>query len=75
MSLSFYSFGPMSFTRAYINFKNRDDIIKFRDQFDGYCFVDSRGNFSNTLHCFSCELLKETDSHLVSWSASPCISF
>ena len=54
MSLSFYSFGPMSFTRAYISFKNRDDIIKFRDQFDGYCFVDSRGNFSNTLHRFSC---------------------
>lgn len=37
------SFGPLSFSRAYINFKNRDDIIKFRDQFDGYCFVDSRG--------------------------------
>ncbi|XP_068733885.1 regulator of nonsense transcripts 3B-like [Montipora capricornis] len=37
------SFGPMSFSRAYINFKNRDDIVKFRDQFDGYCFVDNRG--------------------------------
>ena len=42
--LFFDSFGPLSFSRAYINFKNRDDIIKFRDQFDGYCFVDGRGN-------------------------------
>lgn len=37
------SFGPISFARAYINFKNRDDIVKFRDQFDGYRFVNSKG--------------------------------
>lgn len=47
--LSVYSFGPVSFSRAYINFKNRDDIIKFRDQFDGYCFVDSRGMLRNSI--------------------------
>lgn len=47
--LSLYSFGPISFSRAYINFKNRDDIIKFRDQFDGYCFVDSRGTLKNIM--------------------------
>lgn len=38
------SFGPMCFSRAYINFKNRDDIVNFRDQYDGYRFVDNRGN-------------------------------
>ncbi|CAH3184993.1 unnamed protein product, partial [Porites evermanni] len=43
------SFGPISFARAYINFKNRDDIIKFRDQFDGYRFVNSKGIFSSFL--------------------------
>ena len=34
----------MCFSRAYINFKNRDDIVNFRDQYDGYRFVDNRGN-------------------------------
>ncbi|XP_072433627.1 regulator of nonsense transcripts 3A isoform X3 [Chiloscyllium punctatum] len=30
-------------TRAYINFKNPDDIILFRDRFDGYIFIDNKG--------------------------------
>ncbi|XP_059820326.1 regulator of nonsense transcripts 3A isoform X6 [Hypanus sabinus] len=28
--------------RAYINFKNPDDIILFRDRFDGYIFIDNK---------------------------------
>ncbi|EDO29814.1 predicted protein, partial [Nematostella vectensis] len=37
------SFGPVLFSRAYINFKNQEDIIKFRDQFDGSSFFDNKG--------------------------------
>ncbi|KAF2975875.1 hypothetical protein EK904_008932 [Melospiza melodia maxima] len=31
------------FSRAYINFKNQEDIVLFRDRFDGYVFVDHKG--------------------------------
>ncbi|CAG5989511.1 regulator of nonsense transcripts 3B [Menidia menidia] len=34
---------PHLFARAYINFKNQDDIVLFRDRFDGYVFIDNRG--------------------------------
>ncbi|KAF0306034.1 Regulator of nonsense transcripts 3A [Amphibalanus amphitrite] len=34
---------PHAFSRAYINFSNMDDIITFRDRFDGYVFVDKQG--------------------------------
>ncbi|XP_060682947.1 regulator of nonsense transcripts 3A [Hemiscyllium ocellatum] len=34
---------PHLFSRAYINFKNPDDIILFRDRFDGYIFIDNKG--------------------------------
>ncbi|XP_023650681.1 regulator of nonsense transcripts 3B [Paramormyrops kingsleyae] len=34
---------PHLFSRAYISFKNQDDIVLFRDRFDGYVFVDNRG--------------------------------
>ncbi|XP_067903296.1 regulator of nonsense transcripts 3B [Heterodontus francisci] len=34
---------PHIFSRAYINFKNQEDIVLFRDQFDGYVFIDSKG--------------------------------
>lgn len=38
------SLGPSnSFTRAYINFKSQTDIFTFRDKFDGYVFVDKKG--------------------------------
>ena len=30
--------------RAYINFKNDEDVFNFRNRFDGYVFVDARGN-------------------------------
>ncbi|TRY66220.1 hypothetical protein DNTS_006062 [Danionella cerebrum] len=34
---------PHLFSRAYINFKNPEDIIIFRDRFDGYVFIDNKG--------------------------------
>lgn len=37
------SLSPHAFTRAYINIKNPDDIITFRDKFDGYVLVDQKG--------------------------------
>ena len=37
------SLGPNAFSRAYINFLNYEDVASFRDKFDGYVFVDSKG--------------------------------
>nr|XP_035150990.2 regulator of nonsense transcripts 3A isoform X6 [Callithrix jacchus]XP_035150993.2 regulator of nonsense transcripts 3A isoform X6 [Callithrix jacchus]XP_054108072.1 regulator of nonsense transcripts 3A isoform X6 [Callithrix jacchus]XP_054108075.1 regulator of nonsense transcripts 3A isoform X6 [Callithrix jacchus]XP_054108077.1 regulator of nonsense transcripts 3A isoform X6 [Callithrix jacchus] len=34
---------PHLYSRAYINFRNPDDILLFRDRFDGYVFLDSKG--------------------------------
>ncbi|XP_075040401.1 regulator of nonsense transcripts 3B [Mixophyes fleayi] len=34
---------PHMFSRAYINFKSQDDIVLFRDRFDGYVFIDPKG--------------------------------
>ncbi|KAJ0002832.1 hypothetical protein NQD34_007981 [Periophthalmus magnuspinnatus] len=34
---------PHLFARAYINFKNQEDIVLFRDRFDGYVFIDGKG--------------------------------
>ncbi|MBN3323776.1 REN3B protein, partial [Atractosteus spatula] len=34
---------PHLFSRAYINFKNQEDIMLFRDRFDGYVFIDNKG--------------------------------
>ncbi|XP_029424865.1 regulator of nonsense transcripts 3B isoform X3 [Nannospalax galili] len=31
------------YARAYINFKNQEDILLFRDRFDGYVFLDNKG--------------------------------
>lgn len=39
-----WSLGTEATCRAYIIFKNTDDIYLFRDRFDGYVFVDNRGN-------------------------------
>lgn len=38
------SLGVNAFTRAYINFMNPAEIFNFRDKFDGYVFIDSKGN-------------------------------
>ncbi|KAM6178232.1 regulator of nonsense transcripts 3A [Rhynchocyon petersi] len=32
---------PHLYSRAYINFRNPDDILLFRDRFDGYIFIDN----------------------------------
>ncbi|XP_060042416.1 regulator of nonsense transcripts 3B-like [Erinaceus europaeus] len=34
---------PHTYSRAYINFKNQQDILLFRDRFDRYIFLDSQG--------------------------------
>jgi hypothetical protein len=41
---SIFSLGVNAFSRAYINFQNYEDIANFRDKFDGYIFVDAKGN-------------------------------
>uniref|UniRef100_A0A8C8WJ33 UPF3A regulator of nonsense mediated mRNA decay n=1 Tax=Panthera leo TaxID=9689 RepID=A0A8C8WJ33_PANLE len=37
-----FSLYPHLYSRAYINFRNPDDILLFRDRFDGYIFIDSK---------------------------------
>ncbi|RUS72367.1 hypothetical protein EGW08_019865, partial [Elysia chlorotica] len=37
------SLGPNAFSRAYVNFLAPEDIFIFRDKFDGYVFLDSKG--------------------------------
>ena len=39
-----YSLGQDVFCRAYINFVNQEDIFIFQEKFDGYVFVDTKGN-------------------------------
>ncbi|KAL6043454.1 hypothetical protein STEG23_020938 [Scotinomys teguina] len=39
----FYTLYPHLYSRAYINFRNPDDILLFRDRFDGYIFVGNKG--------------------------------
>ncbi|XP_055837786.1 regulator of nonsense transcripts 3B [Episyrphus balteatus] len=38
-----WSLGFDATCRAYITFKNHEDIFLFRDRFDGYVFVDTKG--------------------------------
>lgn len=38
------SLGNFAFCRAYINFVHMEDVYIFKDKFDGYVFVDSKGN-------------------------------
>jgi len=40
----FDSLGQHAFSRAYINLVNQHDVSVFIEKFDGYVFVDSRGN-------------------------------
>lgn len=37
------SLEPHAFSRAYINFVHPEDILNFTEKFDGYVFVDSKG--------------------------------
>lgn len=36
--------GQYAFSRAYICFKNHQDVFNFRDRFDNYVFLDSKSN-------------------------------
>ena len=38
-----------SFSRAYINFTNVQDVFLFKEKFDGYVFIDRNGNESQCL--------------------------
>lgn len=38
------SLGQHAFSRGYINFLNPNDIFIFKDKFDGYTFLDNKGN-------------------------------
>lgn len=49
--LSSFSLFPHLFARAYINFKNQEDIVLFRDRFDGYVFIDNRGKERQKRKC------------------------
>ncbi len=41
-----YTFGQDAAARAYISFTNEEDIFTFRQQFDGYVFLDNTGKYS-----------------------------
>lgn len=38
------SMGQFAFSRAYVNFLHQEDIYIFKDKFDGYVFIDSKGS-------------------------------
>lgn len=38
-----WSLGQNASSRAYINFINQDDVFIFKEKFDGYVFVDTKG--------------------------------
>lgn len=38
------SLGEYAFTRVYINFVNPNDVYNFKERFDNYVFLDSRGH-------------------------------
>jgi len=40
----FFSLGQHAFSRAYVNLVHPHDVSVFVEKFDGYVFVDSRGN-------------------------------
>ncbi|KAM4860159.1 regulator of nonsense transcripts 3A isoform 4-T4 [Thomomys bottae] len=40
---------PHLFSRAYINFRNPDDILLFRDRFDGYIFIGNKARRTTPL--------------------------
>merc|ERR1712142_532931 len=39
-----FSLDQYAYCRAYINFINQEDIFIFQEKFDGYVFVDAKGN-------------------------------
>lgn len=65
--LFLYSLYPHLFARAYLNFKNQEDIVLFRDRFDGYVFIDNRGLYRNLLQSFFVSLLHPTPEPFIRW--------
>ncbi|XP_056644532.1 regulator of nonsense transcripts 3B isoform X1 [Diorhabda sublineata] len=39
-----FSLGENAFSRVYINFVNHEDVYNFKERFDGYVFLDAKGN-------------------------------
>ena len=39
-----FSLDQDAFCAAYINFLNQEDVYLFQERFDGYVFVDNKGN-------------------------------
>ena len=51
-----YHFGYEGFTRAYINFKEYNDVFDFRNKFDGYLFLDPKGReYSAVVELAACQ--------------------
>ncbi|XP_065645095.1 regulator of nonsense transcripts 3B isoform X2 [Hydra vulgaris] len=56
-----YSFGNDGFTRAYVNFIEYNDVLEFRNKFDGYIFYDNLGNeFSAVIEYAPCQQIPRT---------------
>lgn len=57
------SLGQSAFSRAYLNIPNQQDIIIFREKFDGYIFIDSKGkHFQLYLHVLYWKMQGESAS-------------
>ncbi len=44
----YFSLGSNATSRAYLNFVKDEDIILFKEKFDGYVFVDNKGKTSKS---------------------------
>jgi hypothetical protein len=44
-----HTFEQDAAARAYINFLHEQDIFTFRQQFDGYVFLDNKGRYGTAL--------------------------
>ncbi len=43
--IRYFRLQPWSFCRAYFGFRRDSDVLSFRDRFNGYVFIDSKGWF------------------------------
>ncbi|XP_051038011.1 regulator of nonsense transcripts 3A isoform X3 [Phodopus roborovskii] len=58
-----FSLYPHLYSRAYINFRNPDDILLFRDRFDGYIFIGNKDpEYKQFLETYSLEEEKTSAS-------------
>uniref|UniRef100_A0A2I3TJ93 UPF3 domain-containing protein n=1 Tax=Pan troglodytes TaxID=9598 RepID=A0A2I3TJ93_PANTR len=69
---------PHLYSRAYINFRNPDDILLFRDRFDGYIFLDSKDpEYKKFLETY-CTLLGEMEAktrELIARRTTPLLGY